>query len=202
MLYAAHESIALEMQLVDLFNGEDKEPAYLAINPNDQVPTLENGDFRITESSAILKYLADKKGARAYPTDAKQRAHVNEMMDWFNTELPRGLCYNLVYAQTLPDFTYPDAAVQSATLARAQKKANHSLSIMDKNFIMTRNNFVCGDKNTLADYLGVCFLAFGGSNASQVWFLFKRIALAQHNEGTPELGNGKRRLLPILRRRP
>lgn len=60
MLFAADKSIALETHLVDLFKGEHKEPAYLAINPSGQVLTLEDGDFRLTVSSAILKYLADK----------------------------------------------------------------------------------------------------------------------------------------------
>lgn len=161
MLFAADENIAFDMVLIDLFQGEHKKPAYLAINPSGQVPTLEDGDFRLTESSAILKYLAEKSGSRAYPTDVKQRARVNEMMDWFNTGFSRDFCYGLAYAQTLPDFMYQDAAVQSATLARAQKKANHWLSILDQSLIGANKRFVCGNDITLADYLGVCFLTLG-----------------------------------------
>ena len=33
MLFAADEGIALEMQVVDLFKGEHKQPPYLAVNP-------------------------------------------------------------------------------------------------------------------------------------------------------------------------
>ncbi len=161
MLFAADENIALEMQMIDLFKGEHKQPAYLAINPSGQVPTLEDGDFRLTESSAILKYLAEKSGSRAYPTDAKARARVNEMMDWLNTGLYRDLGYGLVYAQTLPDYIYSDANVQSATLARAQKKANHWLGILDQSVLGANRKFVCGNDITLADYLGVCFLTLG-----------------------------------------
>ena len=161
LLFAADENIALETQVIDLFKGEHKQPAYLAINPSGQVPTLEDGDFRLTESSAILKYLAEKSGSRAYPGDAKQHARVNEAMDWFNTGLYRDLGYNLVYAQTLPDYIYSDANVQSATLARAQKKANHWLGILDQSLIGAKNKFVCGNDITLADYLGVCFVTLG-----------------------------------------
>lgn len=161
MLFAADENIALDMQLVDLFKGEHRQPAYLAVNPSGQVPTLEDGDFRLTESSAILKYLADKKGSAAYPTDARQRARVNEMMDWFNTGLYRDLGYGMVYGQTLPDYIYSDAAVQNATLARAQKKANQWLGILDQSLLGPNRKFVCGDNITLADYLGVCFLTLG-----------------------------------------
>jgi glutathione S-transferase len=161
MLLAADENIALDMQLVDLFKGEHKQPAYLAVNPNAQIPTLEDGDFRLTESSAILKYLAEKNGSRAYPADIKQRARVNEMMDWFNTGLYRDLGYGMVYGQTLPDYIYSDAAVQSAALARAQKKANHWLGILDQSLLGADKKFLCGNDITLADYLGVCFLTLG-----------------------------------------
>jgi glutathione S-transferase len=161
MLFAADESITLDLHLIDLFKGEHKQPAYLAINPSGQVPTLQDGDFRLTESSAILKYLADKKGSAAYPADLKQRARINEMMDWFNTGLYRDLGYGMVYAQTLPDYIYSDAAVQSATLARAQKKANHWLGILDQSILGPNNKFVCGNAISLADYLGICFLTLG-----------------------------------------
>ncbi len=161
MLLAADDSIALDMQFIDLFKGEHKQPAFLAINPSGQVPTLDDGDFRMTEGSAILKYLAEKTGSRAYPADAKQRARVNEMMDWFNTGLYRDLGYGMVYGQTLPDYIYPDAAVQSAVLARAQKKSTHWLGILDQSLLGGTNKFVCGNDITLADYLGICYVTLG-----------------------------------------
>ena len=52
--------------------GEHMKPAYAAINPNRLVPVLEDGDFRLTESSAILKYLADKIDSPAYPKDLQE----------------------------------------------------------------------------------------------------------------------------------
>jgi glutathione S-transferase len=161
MLFAADEGIPLEMQMIDLFKGEHKQPAYLAVNPSGQVPTLEDGDFRLTESSAILKYLADKKGSAAYPADIKQRARIHELMDWFNTGLYRDLGYGMVYSQTLPDYIYSDAAVQSATLARAQQKSRHWLGILDAHILGAGNRFLCGNDLTLADYLGVCMVTLG-----------------------------------------
>ena len=81
-LFAAESGIPLDLQLVDLFTGEHCQPAFDAINPNHLVPVLEDGSFRLTESSAILKYLAEKTGSPAYPRDLQQRARVNEAMDW------------------------------------------------------------------------------------------------------------------------
>jgi hypothetical protein len=64
---------------------------------------LEDGDFRLTESSAILKYLADKRDLPSYPKDSKKRAQVNEVMDWLNTQFYRDFGYGLIYPQLFPN---------------------------------------------------------------------------------------------------
>ena len=56
LMFAADNNIEMEMQVVDLMTGEHVKPPYLAVNPSGLVPVLEDGDFRLTESSAILKY--------------------------------------------------------------------------------------------------------------------------------------------------
>ncbi len=81
LLFAAESGLDLDLKLVDIFKGEHLQPAYRALNANALVPMLEDGDFRLTESSAILKYLADKIDSPLYPKDLKQRARVNERMD-------------------------------------------------------------------------------------------------------------------------
>src|SRR3990172_6611227 len=88
-LFAAENGIAMDEQVIDLMTGEHTQEPFATINPNRLVPVLEDGDLRLTESSAILKYLADKIGSPAYPKDLKQRAKVNEMMDWINTNFYR-----------------------------------------------------------------------------------------------------------------
>ena len=96
MLFAAENAIPLEMKVVDLFTGEHMQPTYAGLNPNRLIPTLEDGDFVLTENSAILKYLADKAGSPAYPKDLQKRARVNERMDWTGTQLCSDLVYGLV----------------------------------------------------------------------------------------------------------
>jgi fatty acid desaturase len=56
--FAVDQGIDLEYQVVDLLTGEHLKPDFAKINPNCMVPVLEDGDFRLTECSAIVKYLA------------------------------------------------------------------------------------------------------------------------------------------------
>ena len=160
LLLAADEGIALDHEVVDLFTGAHLQPAFASINPSQQVPVLEDGDFRLTESSAILKYLAEKSGSVAYPPDLQKRARINETMDWFNTGLSRELNYGLVYPQVLPSYKREDAAVQKANLAWAREKACRWLGILDKN-IIGANQYLCGDEISIADYLGIGMLSVG-----------------------------------------
>jgi len=64
--------------------GGNREPAYLAKNPNGLVPTLEEDDgFVLWESNAIVRYLAAKHRAGVLePADPHARARANAWMDW------------------------------------------------------------------------------------------------------------------------
>src|SRR5581483_8215134 len=114
--FIADNNIPVEFQVVDLVTGEHLKEPYAAINPNKMVPVLDDGDFRLTESSAILKYLADKIDSPAYPKDLRQRARVNERMDWFNTGFYRDFSYGFVYPQIFPFMKRSDPVVQAATI--------------------------------------------------------------------------------------
>ena len=73
-LFIAESGIDVDEQMIDLMTGEHHQEPFASINPNRLVPVLDDGDFRLTESSAILKYLADKIDSTAYPKDLRQRA--------------------------------------------------------------------------------------------------------------------------------
>jgi glutathione S-transferase len=161
MLFASEEGIDLEYRLVDLFSGEHLKEDYARLNPNCLVPLLEDGDFRLTESSAILKYLADRTGSPAYPKDLKERARVNEMMDWFNANLYRDFGYGLIYSQTFPHHKRPAEAVQSGTIAWGRQKSQGWFKILDEHLLGPDKNYLCGDRITIADYLGVEIVAVG-----------------------------------------
>jgi glutathione S-transferase len=82
-LTAAVLGLPLEEKLVDFGKGEHKSPEYLALNPNGAVPTLVDGDLALTESRAIMQYLASKKPESGlFPRDERARAEVTRWQFW------------------------------------------------------------------------------------------------------------------------
>ena len=159
MLFAAENGLKIDFQVVDLFTGEHFQPPFAeGVNPNRQVPVLEDGDFRLTESATILKYLAVKTKSPLYPEGLRERARVNERIDWFNTQLNRDLCYGLVYPQAFPHHKRPTDEHQKGTLSWAKERAAGWLRVLNDH-IIGKNDYLCGNQITLADYYGASFVA-------------------------------------------
>ena len=160
-MFAVDQGIDLDYKVVDLFTGEHMKPEYASINPNRLVPVLEDGDFRLTECSAILKYLGDKVGSPAYPKDLKERARVHEMMDWFNSNIYKDFGYGVIYPQTFPNHKRSSDALQAGTVEWGKQKTQSWLKILDESLIGPKKKFLCGDKITLADYMGAEMIGVG-----------------------------------------
>jgi glutathione S-transferase len=80
---AAVLQIDLQEITLDFAKGEHKQPQYLALNPNGAVPTLVDGDFVLTESRAIMQYLASKKPESGLiPRDEQARADSVRWQFW------------------------------------------------------------------------------------------------------------------------
>ncbi len=160
-LFMAESKIAAEEEVIDLFTGAHFQPPYASINPNCLVPMLEDGDLRLTESSAILKYLADKIGSPAYPKDLKARAKVNEAMDWINTNFYREWGYNLCYPQLFPHLKRRSDEAQAATLEFGAENAKRWLKVLNDHWIGPNKPYLCGSEITIADYFGACLVTLG-----------------------------------------
>lgn len=160
-LFIAENKLPMEEQVVDLMTGEHYGEHFTALNPSRQVPVLEDGDFHLTESSAILKYLADKFNLPSYPKDLQKRARVNEMMDWVNTGFYRDYGYGLVYPQVFPHHKRPTEEAQAATIAWGKERTANWFSVLDKHFIGPKNAYLCGDEITIADYFAIGIATMG-----------------------------------------
>jgi len=161
MLFAADNGVELDTQVVDLMKGEHMQEAYGAINPSRLVPVLKDGDFRLTESSAILKYLADKIDSPAYPKDLQKRARVNEIMDWLNTGFYRDFGYGLVYPQVFPHHKRRSDEAHSGCIEWGKERTKFWLKVLDQQVLGSGNRYLCGDDITIADYLGSMMILGG-----------------------------------------
>lgn len=82
VMTALHLGLSVDLVLVDLTSAEERV-LLRKLNPNEMVPVLEDGDFLLWESCAIMQYLADKTpGQTLYPTELRARADVNRWLFW------------------------------------------------------------------------------------------------------------------------
>jgi glutathione S-transferase len=159
LMFLYDHPLPVEIVTVSLFAGEHHAEPLAALNPNRAVPVLADGDFVLTESSAILKHLADKAG-EAYPTEPAARARVNQWMDWFNTGLYRELGYNHVYPQILPDYRFENPQTQADVTARGAEGAAKWLKVLDEHGLAAAP-FLGGAEPCIADYLGASYVSLG-----------------------------------------
>ncbi|MFT5487117.1 MAG: glutathione S-transferase [Paracoccaceae bacterium] len=161
LMFIADEGLDVDLQIVDILAGEQYGDAFTQVNPNNTVPVLEDGDFRLTESSAILKYLAEKSGSTAYPADIHARARINETMDWFNTGFYRAFGYGLVYPQILDTCKLPDTAAQALQVVAGKEQTERLLKILNDGKLGDGTPWLCGDTITIADYLASGMVSAG-----------------------------------------
>jgi glutathione S-transferase len=126
--------------------GKTKEPGYLAKNPNALVPTIEDGDFVLWESNAIMRYLARSRapGNTIYPADPKTAADCDRWLDWQLGALNPPM--------TTIFFTYvriPEPERDMAATARARDAAEALWGMVDAK--LAGGDFACGKDFTIAD---------------------------------------------------
>jgi len=160
-MFAAEEGIDLDYQVIDILTGEQHSPEYTALNPNALVPFLDDDGFHLSESGAIIRYLAGKSGSDAYPADLKKRARIDEVMEWFYSNYYKDFGYGLVYPQLFPHHKRPGDEAHAVTVEWGRDKARHWLGILDEYMIGPDRKFLCGDQVTLADYVGAEMVTLG-----------------------------------------
>lgn len=136
-------SLAYTLRSVNVHAGEQRDPAFLALNPNGKVPVLidpagPDGQFVLTESAAILIYIAEKSG-KLLPTSGTARARVFEQL--------------LFHASSLgPNFGntgWARGAANEGAQTRFSAEANRLTDLLEQR--LTEDRFVAGDALSIAD---------------------------------------------------
>ena len=157
----AEFKLPIEEVALDFYKGEHAKEPYTQLNPNALVPTLDDDGFILTESSAIMKYLADKFNLPVYPKGLKERAKVNELMDWFNTGFYRDYAYNVVYPQIYAHHKRPDDETQKGTIEWGKAQTQKWLKVLNDHWLGKKNKYLLGDQLTIADIFGYSLLSAG-----------------------------------------
>lgn len=156
LIFCKINGIEFEEIKVDLINRKHQTPEFEEINPMKQVPAIVHGDFKLSESHAILRYLACAfpVADHWYPSDLHKRAKVESLLDWHHTNLRFGsveLVRNTVLAPALGMPPNLEAA------AKGEKVLCASLENLETLWLNESGPFLLGNAQpSLADLIFVC----------------------------------------------
>ena len=130
--------------------GINKTPEYLRLNPNGQIPVLQDGDVTLWESNVIVRYLCAKHSfGKLYPENLQQRFNAERWMDWQQTTMNNvGRAAFVEWIRTPGD--KPDMAVIAKSVATTEPQ----LAMLDAH--LSQQAFMAGDQITMADFPIAC----------------------------------------------
>jgi len=79
---AIHLGLPIELRFVDLQKGEQRTPEFLRLNPTGRTPILQDGEFILWESTAIMQYLASQLPNALWPEVPQIRADIMRWQSW------------------------------------------------------------------------------------------------------------------------
>jgi len=137
--------VDFEFIVVDLMKGEHRRPEFLAINPAGKLPVLVDGDFVLTESVAIVLYLAEKyPESQLLPTGLRARAEVHRWLLFTATELEQPL-----WRISRHTALYPKEKRLAAEIPLARQDFLDMAAVMEKH--VAGRQYLAGDAVTVAD---------------------------------------------------
>jgi glutathione S-transferase len=143
---------------VNLLAGEHRRPEFLEINPAGRIPVLVDGDLVLTESVAIVLYLAEKYSDKGLlPAGFKERGQVNRWLLFAATELEQPLwrisCHTALY---------PEEQRLPGDVILASGEFKDMASVLEKH--MQGRQFVAGDSVSVADFVMAYTLDWGNED--------------------------------------
>ena len=152
--------VDFESETVNLMAGENRQPEFLKINPAGKIPVLVDGDLVLTESVAIVLYLAEKYPEKGFlPTDLKDRAQINRWLLFTATELEQPL-WRIARHSSL----YPKPLRLAAEIALARQDFLDMAAVLEGH--MQGRDYIVGKGVTVADF--VCAYTLDWANEVQL----------------------------------
>jgi glutathione S-transferase len=132
-----------------------KEPAYVALNPNARVPTIDDDGFVMWESAGINLYLAEKYRSPLWPADPKSKGRMLQWAFFASNDVEPNMVTVMQHR-----VVFPPEKRNSALAEAADAKLQPALRVLD-DFLKT-SKFFGGDKWDMADFMvaSVCYSFF------------------------------------------
>lgn len=140
------EEIGIEYEQIpiDFRKGENRDPEFLAINPNGKLPALVDGDLVLFESMAINLYLAKKYGGDLYPDNETDIALTDMWSFWVMSEIEYDLLVILLNRRI-----FAEADRDTDRADRAEKRLKTPMNILNQ--ALEGKNYLLGDSFTVVD---------------------------------------------------
>ena len=140
LLFLSLLSVEADIIEVDLANGAHKSSEFLKLNPFGQVPVLEDSDTVVSDSNAILVYLATKLGRK----------------DWLPDDLPSVAKIQKWLSVAAGEIAYGPAAARLITVFGADFRVDEVVARAHRilgliNAELEQNQFIIGNRPTIAD---------------------------------------------------
>lgn len=145
---ARHLKAPVEFVYVDLGQGEQHAPAYLALNPNGKVPTLVDGEQVIWESDAILCHISHRTGAGLWPDDPARQIEVLRWLSWGAHHFNRSA--SALYFEYVIKPRFAIGAPDPAAVETAQADFRTHAAVLDGH--LKNRKWLAGDSMTVADF--------------------------------------------------
>jgi glutathione S-transferase len=155
LITLAEKGLDAELVLVDFAKGEQKSPAHVKRQPFGVIPALEDGDFMLYESRAIIRYLDAKfDKPRLTPTELRDRARMDQWMSVEPSYFSPSVMSLVVQKLYMPmRGQKPNAEI----VEQGEKGSARVLDVLDR--ALDGQQYLAGSQFTLAD---VCFMPYLG----------------------------------------
>ncbi|MBI3555075.1 MAG: glutathione S-transferase family protein [Deltaproteobacteria bacterium] len=142
-----HTNAKVEFQTID-FGGKFDWDAFKKVNPTGLIPALEDGDFKLGESNAIMQYLADQTKSDLLGTDARSRADVTRWQCWQLAHF--GPASDTLLWENMLKGMFGEGEANLDEVKQGLEEFRQHAAVLDKH--LSSNKFIGGTHVTLADY--------------------------------------------------
>ena len=148
-LLCEHHQLAIEHAHVNILQGEQRQPEFLTLNPNGKIPVLVDGELVLSESNAILIYLAQKNSSSLYSQTQIQQAHILQWLFW-QTAHWGPACGKILFENLLKAKYFKMGEPDQSVLEEGFMLFDQFSTVLDGQ--LKKQSFIANDELSIADF--------------------------------------------------